>query len=84
MPFLIEKVVKGLLLFKGENDKYGPTKMLIREQLSQLLNTQEVHLTFGLKITSFGFTSKGFALIDANGEKVIETGQLDYQKAIIS
>ena len=72
------KSSKGLVLFKGENDKYG----LKNADTGTIVTApQYTGSSFDIWIKDhiIVFTSKGFALIDANGEKVIETGQLDYE-----
>ncbi len=72
------KSSKGLVIFKGENDKYGfknadTGTIVTAPQYSGSL------FDIWIKDHIIVFTSKGFALINASGEIVIETGQLQYE-----
>lgn len=72
------KSSKGLVLFKGENDKYG----LKNANTGAIVTTPQYSgnsFDIWIKDHIIVFTSNGLALINANGEKVIEAGQLDYK-----
>lgn len=79
----LSKSSKGLVFFKGENDKYGfknadTGKIITPPQYDGAL------FDIWIKDHIIVFSSKGFALINANGKIVIEAGQLDYQDDYIS
>lgn len=72
------KSSKGLVLFKGENDKYGfknanTGTIVTPPQYSGALSD------IWIKDHIIVFTSQGFTLINANGEKVIEAAMLVYE-----
>ena len=72
------KSSKGLVIFKGENDKYGfknadTGTIITAPQYSGSL------FDIWIKDHIIVFTSKGFALINASGEKVLEADQLSYE-----
>lgn len=72
------KSSKGLVIFKGENDKYGfknadTGTIITAPQYSGSL------FDIWIKDHIIVFTSKGLALINASGEIVIETGYLQYE-----
>lgn len=72
------KSSKGLVFFKGENNKYG----LKNENTGAIVTTPQYHgalFEIWIKDHIIVFTSKGFALLNASGEKVIETAMLIYQ-----
>lgn len=72
------KSSKGLVLFKGENYKYG----LKNADTGTIVTVpQYTGSSFDIWIKDhiIVFTSKGFALINASGEKVLEADQLSYE-----
>lgn len=74
----LSKSSKGLVFFKGENDKYG-FKNADTGKIITPPQYDGAPFDIWIKDHIIVYTSKGFALINANGKIVIEAGQLDYQ-----
>lgn len=72
------KSSKGLIIFKGENYKYG----FKNADTGTIVTTPQYTgslFDIWIKDHIIVFTSKGFALINASGEKVLEADQLSYE-----
>jgi len=72
------KSSKGLVIFKGENDKYG----FKNADTGTIVTTPQYTgslFDIWIKDHIIVFTSKGCALINASGEIVIETSYLKYE-----